>query len=173
MTSELEMQGKNLTVHPCTEQMDNFLSEFHKHFQDSAVLEPVAAFMCCLFQEDAEVVAHITNGKKNFFTWTLLEWKMRVWHHKPTFSWSPGANRQFWISLTLTKMKCATSFDCIICLHLFMWVSQFPHMKIIKSKYCSTMTDDHFDAVNSYCQQLLSGLCIPGWFQSVKVIRVK
>lgn len=89
MTSELEVQGKNLTVHPCTEQMDNFLSEFHKHFQDSAVLEPVAAFMWCLFQEDAEVVAHITNGKKNLFTWTLLEWKMRVWHHKPSFSWSP------------------------------------------------------------------------------------
>ena len=47
--SELEMQQKacaQLDSVRYTEQIDNCLSEFEKHFQDFALLEPVATFMC-------------------------------------------------------------------------------------------------------------------------------
>ncbi len=38
-----------------TQQIDNCLSEFDRRFQDFAVLEPVATFMCYPFREDVEV----------------------------------------------------------------------------------------------------------------------
>lgn len=47
--------------------------------------------------------------------------------------------------------------DCIVRLYLFtVCESAFSHMKIIKSKYRSTMTDDHLEAclrlaTSSYC----------------------
>ena len=58
LTSELEKQQKacaQLDSARYTEQIDNCLSEFDKHFQDSALLESVATFICYPFQEDAEV----------------------------------------------------------------------------------------------------------------------
>lgn len=56
--SELETQGKacaQLDSGCYTEQIENCLSDFNKQFQDFALLEPVATFMCYRFQEDAEV----------------------------------------------------------------------------------------------------------------------
>uniref|UniRef100_A0A096MGU2 DUF4371 domain-containing protein n=1 Tax=Poecilia formosa TaxID=48698 RepID=A0A096MGU2_POEFO len=55
---ELEMQGKTseqLDTARYTDQIENCLSEFDGRFQDFALLEPVATFMCYPFWEDAEV----------------------------------------------------------------------------------------------------------------------
>lgn len=58
LMSELETQGKacaQLDSGCYTEQIENCLSDFNKQFQDFALLEPVATFMCYPFWEDAEV----------------------------------------------------------------------------------------------------------------------
>ena len=58
LMSELETQGKacvQLDSGRFTEQIENCLSDFNKQSQDFALLEPIATFMCYLFQEDAEV----------------------------------------------------------------------------------------------------------------------
>ena len=52
LASELETQQKacaQLYSACYTEQIDNCLSEFDQHFQDFALLEPVATFMCYPF----------------------------------------------------------------------------------------------------------------------------
>jgi len=58
LASKLETQEKVYVQFDSacyTEQIDNCLSEFDKRFQDFALLEPVASFMCYPFREDAEV----------------------------------------------------------------------------------------------------------------------
>lgn len=58
VASELERQGKTrerLDSARYTEQIGNCLSEFDRRFQDFALLEPVATFMCYPFREDAGV----------------------------------------------------------------------------------------------------------------------
>ena len=58
LASELETQQKACAELECaryTEQIDNCLSVFDKRFQDFALLEPVATFMCYPFRQDVEV----------------------------------------------------------------------------------------------------------------------
>ena len=64
------------------------VSEFDKLFQDFSLLEPVTTILLWYpFREDAEVDS-LASKSQHCFTWTLLEWKMRFWHYKQTFSWS-------------------------------------------------------------------------------------
>uniref|UniRef100_A0A087XSU0 Uncharacterized protein n=1 Tax=Poecilia formosa TaxID=48698 RepID=A0A087XSU0_POEFO len=74
VASELEMQGKTseqLDSARYTEQIENCLSEFNRHFQDFALLEPVATFMCYPFWEDAEVDSLASKMAHGQF-WNLL-----------------------------------------------------------------------------------------------------
>ena len=60
-----------------------------KHFEDFVLLEPVATFMCCPFREMFKSIG--SNQKyQRCFTWTRLEWRMRLYHYELTFSRSPG-----------------------------------------------------------------------------------
>lgn len=56
--SELEKQGKEcaqLDSARYTEQIENVRSDFDRRFQDFALLEPIATFMCFPFGEDTAV----------------------------------------------------------------------------------------------------------------------
>ncbi|KAF7641054.1 hypothetical protein LDENG_00297180, partial [Lucifuga dentata] len=121
LASELETQRKacaQLDSVRYTEQIENCLSDFDKRFQDFALLEPIATFMCYPFREDIEVDS--------------LASKIAMFHLN-----SSAVEEEKYPNMR----KCATSLTA---------------GKIIKSKYCSTMSDDHLEAclrlaTSSYC----------------------
>lgn len=95
-------------------------------------------------------------GKQHSFTWSRLKWTMRFWRDRVTFvrlmdglgTYSEGTSTQTW------KNVCPPGPHYLA---LLIYVSQpLPHMKIINSKYCSTMMDHHVEscfklATSRYC----------------------
>ncbi|XP_051259245.1 general transcription factor II-I repeat domain-containing protein 2-like [Dicentrarchus labrax] len=161
LVSELERQGKacaQLDSGRYTVQIENLLSDFNKRFQDFALLEPVATFMCYPFRENADVdllaseiatVFHLNSSGVEDEILTLqadIELKSR-------------AHGQFWNLLTEEKYpnmrKCATSLTALFS-STYLCESAFSHMKIIKSKYRSTMTDHLEVCFSSYCPDYAS-----------------
>uniref|UniRef100_A0A087XA81 HAT C-terminal dimerisation domain-containing protein n=1 Tax=Poecilia formosa TaxID=48698 RepID=A0A087XA81_POEFO len=130
---ELEMQGEDTARY--TEQIENCLSEFDRRFQDFALLEPVATFMCSPFWEDAELNS---SGVENDILTLQADIELKSRPHG-----------QFWNLLTEGKYpnmrKCATSLTALFG-STYLCESAFSHMKIIKSKYRSSMTDAHLEA---------------------------
>eukprot|EP00106_Octopus_bimaculoides_P003084 XP_014770526.1 PREDICTED: general transcription factor II-I repeat domain-containing protein 2A-like [Octopus bimaculoides] len=149
-TSELETQGKacvQLDSACYTEQIDNCLSEFDKCFQDFALLKPVATFMCYPFREDAEV-DFLASKIATLFHLNSSGVEDEILTLQADIQLKSRAHGQFWNLLTEKKYpnmrKCATSLPALIN-SPYICESAFSHMKIIKSKYCSTMTDDHLE----------------------------
>lgn len=166
LTSELEMQGKScvqLDSVRYTKQIDNCLSEFDKRFQDFALLEPVATFMCYPFREDAEVVS-LASKIATLFHLNSSGVEDEILTLQADIELKSRAHGQFWNLLTEEKYpnmrKCATFLTALFG-STYLCESAFSHMKIIKSKYRSTMTDDHLEvclrlAVSSYCPDYAS-----------------
>uniref|UniRef100_H2Z397 HAT C-terminal dimerisation domain-containing protein n=1 Tax=Ciona savignyi TaxID=51511 RepID=H2Z397_CIOSA len=140
LASELETQGK-----PCdqldsahyTEQITDCLSEFDKRFQDFSLLEPkdvevdsLASNIASLFHMNSSGVEH-----EILTLQTDIELKSR-------------AHGQFWNLFTEEKYpnirKCAISLTAFFG-STYLCESAFSYMKIIKSKYRSTMTDEHLE----------------------------
>ncbi|CAH2297031.1 general transcription factor II-I repeat domain-containing 2A [Pelobates cultripes] len=165
MQAELQCHGKDSAqlVSACyEEQVQIILSEFEKCFTDFTSIKPVASYLCFPFgegidvdymaskvaalfeldnsaveseiltlQNDIEMESRATPGKKGDFWNLLMEQKY------------PNLRR--W-ALNLTALFGST----------YLCETAFSHMKIIKSKYRSTMTDIHLVAclrfaTSSYC----------------------
>ncbi|CAK6967628.1 general transcription factor II-I repeat domain-containing protein 2A-like [Scomber scombrus] len=166
LSSELEMQGKacmQLDSGRYTEQIDNCLSEFDKRFQDFSLLEPVATFMCNPFREDAEVDSQASKIA-TLFHLNSSGVEDEILTLQADIQLKSRAHGQFWNLLTQEKYpnmrKCATSLTALFG-STYSCESAFSHMKIIKSKYRSTMNDDQLEvclrlAVSSYCPDYAS-----------------
>lgn len=160
LKSELETQGKacaQLSSARYTEQIDNCLSEFDRRFQDFATLEPVATFMCYLFQEDAEIDS-LASKIATLFHLNSSGVEDEILSLQADIELKARAHGHFWNLLTEKKYpnmrKCATSLTALFG-STYLCESAFSHMKIIKSQYRSTMTDEHLEmclrlAVSSY-----------------------
>lgn len=155
MQAELQRQGKDF-VQPDSarfEQVQSILLEFERRFTDFGSIEPVASYLCIPFGPSIDVdciaskivsLFHLDNTAVENEILTLqndIESKSRA---------TPDMNGEFWNLQTEQKYhnlrKCAFN----LC------ERAFSHMKIIKSKYRSTMTDDHLLAclrlaASSYC----------------------
>lgn len=114
---------------------------------------------CDILLEKMLRLIHSYPKSQHCFTWTLLESKMKFWHYELILSWSPelmdssGTFSTWW---TYPNMRKCDSFLTAVFGSTYLCESAFSHMKIIKSKYRSTMTDDHLEmclrmAVSSYC----------------------
>uniref|UniRef100_A0A096MF30 HAT C-terminal dimerisation domain-containing protein n=1 Tax=Poecilia formosa TaxID=48698 RepID=A0A096MF30_POEFO len=151
VASELEMKGKTseqLDSARYTEQIENCLSEFDSHFQDFALLEPVATFMCYPFWEDAEVDSLASNIAMMFHL-NSSGVENEILTLQADIELKSRAHGQFWNLLTEGKYpnmrKCATSLTALFG-STYLCESAFSHMKIIKSKHRSSMTDAHLEA---------------------------
>ena len=82
------------------------------------------------------------------------------------------AHGQFWNLLTEEKnpniKKCATSLTALFG-STYWCESAFSHMKIIKSKYCSIMTDDHLEG----CLRLVTSSYFPDYASLADFIQCK
>ncbi|KAK1903952.1 General transcription factor II-I repeat domain containing protein 2A [Dissostichus eleginoides] len=162
LASELETQRKacaQLDIALYTEQIGTIVSEFNRRFQDFALLEPVATFMCYPFQEDVEVDSlaskiatpfHLnSSGVEDEILTLQADIQLKARAH----------GQQLWNLLTEEKypnMRTCATFLTALFGSTYLCESAFSHMKMIKSKNRSTMTDDHLEvclrmATSSYC----------------------
>ncbi len=166
LQSELETQGKacvQLDSARYMEQVDNCLSEFDRRFQDFFLLEPVATFMCYPFREDAEVDS-LTSKTATLFHLNSSAVEDEILTLQADLELKSRAHGQFWN--LLTEIKYPNMRKCAICLtalfgSTYLCESAFSHMKIIKSKYRTSLTDEHLEvclrlAVSSYCPDYVS-----------------
>ncbi|KAL7402366.1 hypothetical protein ABVT39_013901 [Epinephelus coioides] len=166
LAAELETQEQScaqLDSARYIKQIDNCLSEFDRRFQDFALLEPVATFMCYPFQEDAEVVS-LASKVATLFHLNSSGVEDEILTLQVDIQLKARAHGQFWNLLTEDKYpnirKCATFLTALFG-STYLCESAFSHMKIIKSKYRSTMTDEHLEvclrlAISSYCPDYAS-----------------
>ncbi|XP_068191985.1 zinc finger BED domain-containing protein 5-like isoform X1 [Antennarius striatus] len=119
LRSELEMREKTcveVDISRYIQQIDNYLSEFDKCFQDFSLLEPVAAFMCNPFQEDVEVDSLVSKIEALFHL-NSSGVKDDILTLQDDAQLKSRAHGQFWKLLTEEKYpnmrKCATSLTAL------------------------------------------------------------
>lgn len=154
MQAELKRQGNDtaqLDSARYEEQVQSILSEFDRRFTDFASIEPVASYLCFPFGSiDVDDIAskvaslfHLDSPAVENEILILqndIEIKSRA---------TQGMKGEFWELLLQEKYpnlrRCAMNFTALFG-STYLCESAFSHMKIIKSKYRSTMTDDHLVA---------------------------
>ncbi|XP_060799461.1 zinc finger BED domain-containing protein 5-like [Neoarius graeffei] len=163
LEAELRRQGKDsVELARYEQQIQNILLEFERRFTDFASIEPVAQFLCFPFGENVDVdciapkVATLFSLDSSAVENEILtlqndiEIKCRA---------TPGITGEFWNLLLEEKYpnlrQCALNMTSLFG-STYLCESAFSHMKIIKSKYRTTLTDDHLAAclrlaLNSYC----------------------
>ncbi|KAK7158529.1 hypothetical protein R3I94_004989 [Phoxinus phoxinus] len=165
MQAELQRQGKDfvqLDSARFEEQVQSILLEFERRFTDFGSIEPVASYLCFPFGPSIDVdsiaskivsLFHFDNTAVENEILTLqndIEIKSRA---------TSDMNGEFWNLLTEQKYhnlrKCAFNLTALFG-STYLCECAFSHMKIIKSKYRSTMTDDNLLAclrlaTSSYC----------------------
>lgn len=165
MDTELKRQGKDcaeLESARYDDQVQSILTEFDRRFTDFASIEPVVSFLSFPFGENIDVdcitskVASLFNLDSGAIENEILtlnndiELKSRA---------TPDTNVQFWNLMQKEKYpnlrQTAKNLTALFG-STYLCESAFSHMKIIKSKYRSTMTDDHLAAclrlaLSSYC----------------------
>ncbi|XP_057190131.1 general transcription factor II-I repeat domain-containing protein 2-like [Triplophysa rosa] len=161
IASELHKQGKEpaqLDSERYIEQIEKVRSDFDKRFQDFALLEPVATFMCFPFRDEHEVESLATDMGK-LFQMNPSALENEILALQTDIEVKARASGQFWDLLAEEKYpnirKCATSLTALFG-STYLCESAFSHMKIIKSKHRSTMTNDNLEAclrlaTSSYC----------------------
>ena len=161
LAAELETQTQScaqLDSARYINQIDNCLSEFHRRFQDFALLVPVATFMCYPFQEDVVVVS-LASKITTLFHLSSSEVEDKILTLQADLQIKARAHGQFWNLLIEDKYrnirKCATFLSALFG-STYLCESAFSYMKIIKSKNRSIMTDEHLEvclrlAISSYC----------------------
>jgi hypothetical protein len=128
-------------------RVQNILSEFCSRFTDFASLEPIATYMCFPFGTDinVEVIASKMGSLVQLDT-TIAETEILT--HQNDIQLKSRATtemkEEFWELLLEEKYpnirRCALNISVLFG-STFLCESAFSHMKIIKSKYRSTMTD--------------------------------
>ena len=126
------------------------LSDFHKRFQDFALLEPIATFMCFPFAEDTDDVESVASKMATLFNMDSSALENEILALQADIQLKSRArNGDFWNLLTKERYpnirKCAASLTAFFG-STYSCESAFSHMKLIKSKYRSTLTDDHLEA---------------------------
>lgn len=151
MMSELENQGKQCDQFDSaryTEQVQNLVSDFDRRFQDIAAIEPVATYMCFPFGKDTDVedVASKMATLFNMNTSEVENEMLKLQNDIQIKSMATGGS--FWKLLREEKYpnvrKCAMYLTAFFG-STYLCESTFSHMKHIKSKYRSTLTDEHLD----------------------------
>lgn len=150
MNSELDRQGKTtgqLNSARYIEQVQSMSSEFDKRFTDFALVEPVATYLCFPFATniDAENIASKIGSLFQMET-TALENEILSLQNDIHMKSRATMGQEFWELLLEEKYpnirRCA--FYISACFgSTYLCESAFSHMKIIKSKYRSSITDDH------------------------------
>lgn len=158
MHAELQSQGKRLTqldIDRYMEHVQNVSSEFERRFTDFATLEPVATYMCNPFGANV-AVGDIADKVKSLFDLErdaieneILKLQNDIVMKAKSTSAPPGKHAAFWELLLDEKYpnlrRCALNLTALFG-STYLCECAFSHMKIIKSKYRSTMTDDHLVA---------------------------
>ena len=151
LASELEKQGRacaQTDIARYTEQIQHVQSDFDKRFQDFALLAPIATYMYNPFEKGAEVDS-LASEIASLFHMNASAVEDEMLTLQSDIRLKSRAHGQFWNLLTEEKYpnmrKCATSLTVLFG-STYMCDSAFSHIKIIKSKYRSTMTDDHLEA---------------------------
>ena len=120
-------------------------------------------FMCYPFREDAEVDS-LASKISPLFHLNSSGVEDEIMTLQADIQLKSRAHGEFWNLLTEEKYpnvrKCATSLTALFC-STYLCESAFSHMKIIKSKHSSTITDDHLEvclrlAVSRYCPDYAS-----------------
>ena len=78
----------NLTVHARQSRLTNVCQSLTNAFKTFLCSSQSLHSCAILFGKMLRLI-HSHQKFHHCFTWTLLEWKMRFWHYKQTFSWSP------------------------------------------------------------------------------------
>ncbi|CAL9685305.1 unnamed protein product [Knipowitschia caucasica] len=151
--AELQRQGKDVSQLDSAryvEHVKNVLSEFERRFTDFASIEPVASYMCYPFDESidvgdiAEKVQSLFHLEKSALEDEILMLQNDI--ELKARSAQLGHHVQLWKLLVEEKYhnvrRCALNLTSLFG-STYLCESAFSHMKIIKSKYRSTMTDDH------------------------------
>ena len=153
MEAELRRQGKESVElsDAYAQQIQSILSEFERRFADFASIEPVAQFLCfpfanvdvdCIAPQIATLFSLDGSAVENeILTLTNdIELKARA---------TPGISGEFWNLLLEEKYpslrQCALNMSSLFG-STYLCESAFSHMKIIKLKYRTTLTDDHLAA---------------------------
>ena len=130
LASELETQRKacaQLDSARYTEQIGTIVSEFDKRFQDFALLEPVATFMCYPFQEDVEVDS-LASKIATLFHLNSSGVEDEMLTLQADIQLKARAHGQFWNLLTEEKYpnmrKCATFLTALFGSTYLQYVSQ-------------------------------------------------
>lgn len=144
------------------EQVQSILSEFDRRFTDFASIEPVVSYLCFPFGENIDVDC-ITSKVASLFNLDSCAVENEILTLKNDIELksraTPDMNVQFWNLMQKEKYpnlrQTAENLTALFG-STYLCESAFSHMKIIKSKYRSTMTDDHLAvclrlALSSYC----------------------
>ena len=152
MMSELENQGKQCDQFNSgryTEQVQNLVSDFDRRFQDIAAMEPVATYMCFPFGKDTNV-EDIASRMATLFNMDTSEVEneiLKLQNDIQIKSMATGGS--FWNLLSEEKYpnvrKCSM-YLTVFFGSTYLCESTFSHLKYIKSKYRSTLSDEHLDA---------------------------
>ncbi|KAK1906290.1 EPM2A-interacting protein 1 [Dissostichus eleginoides] len=163
MQAELQRQSKDVKQLDSTryeEQVQSILTEFERRFTDFSSIEPIAGYLCFPFggSMDVDEIVSKVNSLLDLDS-SAVENEMLTLSNDIDIksSTTPGTSGQFWN--LLLEQKYPNLRRCALNLTALFWstyLSAFSHMKIIKSKYRSTMTDDHLVAcirlvTSSYC----------------------
>ncbi|XP_042235249.1 general transcription factor II-I repeat domain-containing protein 2A-like [Homarus americanus] len=152
MMSELENQGKDCDQFDSAryiEQVQNLASYFDRRLQDIATIEPVATYMCFPFGKITNV-EDIQSRMESIFNMDICEVENELLKLKNDIQIkSRATGGSFWN--LLSEEKYPNVRKCVMYLTAFfgstyLCESTFSHMKHIKSRYRSTMSDEHLDA---------------------------
>nr|XP_055065219.1 general transcription factor II-I repeat domain-containing protein 2A-like [Misgurnus anguillicaudatus] len=158
MQAELQRQGKGVTQLNSAryeEHVQSILAEFERRFTDFASIEPVASYMCYPFGANIDVgdiaakIKSLFDLKSSDLEDEILTLQNDIEIKARSTSAQPGEHVVFWNLLAEEKYpnlrRCALNLTALFG-STYLCESAFSHMKIIKSKYRSTMTDDHLAA---------------------------
>lgn len=138
--------------------MYNIIADFDLRFQDFAILEPVATFMCFPFGVEVDVDEIATKIASLFHMETSAVESEILTLQSDLQIKSRASGEHFWNLIVEEKypnMRKIAMYLTAFFGSTYLCESAFSDMKIIKSKYRSTLTDDHLDtclrlAISSY-----------------------
>ena len=158
MHAELQRQGKRMTPAQrdrYVEHVKDVSSEFDRRFTDFATLEPVATYMCNPFGASiavgdiADKIRSLFDMESSAVENEIITLQNDIVVKAKSTSAQPGEHITFWELLLEEKYpnlrRCALNLTALFG-STYLCESAFSHMKYIKSKYRSTMTDEHLAA---------------------------
>lgn len=175
MSAELERQEKQLcsfSYSTCIDQLKNVSSDFDARFEDFSAIEPVASFMAYPFGTHIDVEV-VTSAVSAAFHLDRAATEDEVVALQTDIRLKSVASESgFWHLLSEEKYpnlrNCALRITACFG-STYLCESTFSHMKHIKSKNRSTVTDDHLDN----CLRLALSSYIPEYQKLSEALQMK